>query len=75
MCIGEQAPDNGKIILKKSIEQIPIHLEQRGFGYLPQQEVYLICLFTTILWDTQISIKVLKTKAITEKLMNLICRI
>ena len=34
MCIGEQNPDNGKIILKnKSIEQIPIHLRAKeGLG-------------------------------------------
>ena len=37
MCIGEQNPDNGKIILKnKSIEQIPIHLRAKeGLGDYP----------------------------------------
>ena len=38
MCIGEQNPDNGKIILNnKTINQIPIHLRAKeGLGYLPQ---------------------------------------
>ena len=44
MCIGEQAPDAGKIILKnKPIHQIPIHLRaNEGLGYLPSKEVFLI---------------------------------
>ena len=38
MCIGEQNPDNGKIILNnRTINQIPIHLRAKeGLGYLPQ---------------------------------------
>ena len=52
MCIGEQAADNGKIILKnKSIEQIPIHLRAKeGLGICLNKEAYLICPFTITLW-------------------------
>ena len=74
MCIGEQAPDNGKIILKnKSIEQIPIHLRAKeGLGYLPQQRsVFDMSVYDNIMGIAQISIKeVDKQKSITEKLLD-----
>ena len=74
MCIGEQAPDNGKIILKnKSIEQIPIHLRSKeGLGYLPQQRsVFDMSVYDNIMGIAQISIKeVDKQKSITEKLLD-----
>ena len=74
MCIGEQAPDNGKIILKnKSIEQIPIHLRAKeGLGYLPQQRsVFDMSVYDNIMGIAQISIKEIdKQKSITEKLLD-----
>ena len=47
MCIGEQSPEGGKILINnKSIEQIPIHLRTKeGLGYLPQQRSVLTCQF------------------------------
>jgi lipopolysaccharide export system ATP-binding protein len=74
MCIGEQNPDNGKIILKnKSIEQIPIHLRAKeGLGYLPQQRsVFDMSVYDNIMGIAQISIKQIdKQKSITEKLLD-----
>ena len=53
MCIGELAPDNGKIFLNnKPIHDIPIHLRaKQGLGYLLSKEVYSICLFMTTSWE------------------------
>jgi len=74
MCIGEQNPDNGKIILKnKSIEQIPIHLRAKeGLGYLPQQRsVFDMSVYDNIMGIAQISIKPIdKQKSVTEKLLD-----
>ena len=74
MCIGEQAPDNGKIILRnKSIEQIPIHLRAKeGLGYLPQQRsVFDMSVYDNIMGIAQISIsEIEKQKSITEKLLD-----
>jgi lipopolysaccharide export system ATP-binding protein len=74
MCIGEQAPDNGKIILKnRSIEQIPIHLRAKeGLGYLPQQRsVFDMSVYDNIMGIAQISIsEIEKQKSITEKLLD-----
>jgi len=74
MCIGEQNPDNGKIILKnKSIEQIPIHLRAKeGLGYLPQQRsVFDMSVYDNIMGIAQISIKQIdKQKSVTEKLLD-----
>ena len=74
MCIGEQAADNGKIILKnKSIEQIPIHLRAKeGLGYLPQQRsVFDMSVYDNIMGIAQISIREIdKQKSITEKLLD-----
>ena len=74
MCIGEQAPDNGKIILRnKSIEQIPIHLRAKeGLGYLPQQRsVFDMSVYDNIMGIAQISISEIdKQKSITEKLLD-----
>ena len=74
MCIGEQSPDSGKIILKnKSIDQIPIHLKAKeGLGYLPQQRsVFDMSVYDNIMGIAQISIKeVDKQKSITEKLLD-----
>ena len=74
MCIGEQAPDNGKIILKnKSIEQVPIHLRAKeGLGYLPQQRsVFDMSVYDNIMGIAQISIREIeKQKSITEKLLD-----
>ena len=74
MCICEQSPDNGKIILKnKSIEQIPIHLRAKeGLGYLPQQRsVFDMSVYDNILGVAQLSIKgVDNQKSITEKLLD-----
>jgi lipopolysaccharide export system ATP-binding protein len=74
MCIGEQNPDNGKIILKnKSIEQIPIHLRAKeGLGYLPQQRsVFDMSVYDNIMGIAQISIKQIdKQKTVTEKLLD-----
>ena len=72
MCIGEQSPDNGKIILKnKVINQIPIHLRAKeGLGYLPQQRsVFDMSVYDNIMGVAQLSIReVEKQKFITEKI-------
>ena len=74
MCIGEQNPDSGKIILKnKPIDEIPIHLRAReGLGYLPQQRsVFDMSVYDNIMGIAQISIKdVEKQKFITEKILE-----
>ena len=74
MCIGEQDPDSGKIILKnKSIDEIPIHLRAKeGLGYLPQQRsVFDMSVYDNIMGIAQISIKdVEKQKFITEKILE-----
>ena len=65
MCIGEQAPDAGRIILKnKPIHQIPIHLRAKeGLGYLPQQRsVFDMSVYDNILGIAQISIKSLENQ-------------
>ena len=57
ICIGEQSPDSGKIILnKKSINQIPIHLRaNEGLGYLPQQRsVFDMSVYDNIMGIAQI---------------------
>ena len=74
MCIGEQTPDSGKIILKnKPINQIPIHLRAKeGLGYLPQQRsVFDMSVYDNIMGIAQISIEgVEKQKFITEKILE-----
>ena len=74
MCIGEQSPDNGKIILKnKIINQIPIHLRAKeGLGYLPQQRsVFDMSVYDNIMGVAQLSIKeVEKQKFVTEKILE-----
>ncbi len=74
MCIGEQAPENGKILLnKKSIEEIPIHLRAKeGLGYLPQQRsVFDMSVYDNILGIAQMSVKgALNQKSVTEKLLD-----
>ena len=74
MCIGEQAVDNGKILLNgKSIEQTPIHLRaNEGLGYLPQQRsVFNMSVYDNIMGIAQISIKDTEAqKSITEKLLD-----
>ena len=74
MCIGEQTPDSGKIILKnKPINQIPIHLRAKeGLGYLPQQRsVFDMSVYDNVMGIAQISIKgVEKQKFITEKILE-----
>ena len=75
ICIGEQSPDSGKIILnKKSINQIPIHLRAKeGLGYLPQQRsVFDMSVYDNIMGIAQISIKDTreKQKSITEKILE-----
>ena len=74
MCIGEQSPDNGKIILKnKVINQIPIHLRAKdGLGYLPQQRsVFDMSVYDNIMGVAQLSIReVEKQKFITEKILE-----
>ena len=74
MCIGEQVPDSGNIILKnKTINQIPIHLRAKeGLGYLPQQRsVFDMSVYDNIMGIAQISIKDLeKQKFITEKILE-----
>ena len=74
MCIGEQAPESGKILLnKKSIEEIPIHLRAKeGLGYLPQQRsVFDMSVYDNILGIAQMSVKgVLNQKSVTEKLLD-----
>ena len=74
MCIGEQTPDSGKIILKnKPINQVPIHLRAKeGLGYLPQQRsVFDMSVYDNIMGIAQISIEgVEKQKFITEKILE-----
>ena len=74
MCIGEQNPDSGKIILKnKSIDEIPIHLRAKeGLGYLPQQRsVFDMSVYDNILGVAQITIKDIEVqKSTTEKLLD-----
>ena len=74
MCIGEQSPENGKILIdNKSIEKIPIHLRAKeGLGYLPQQRsVFNMSVYDNILGIAQLSIKnIEKQKFITEKLLD-----
>tara|TARA_Y100001958_G_scaffold156023_1_gene147799 strand:+ start:2188 stop:2943 length:756 start_codon:yes stop_codon:yes gene_type:complete len=74
MCIGEQRPDSGKIILKnKSIDQIPIHLRAKeGLGYLPQQRsVFDMSVYDNIMGIAQISIPdEEKQKFVTEKILE-----
>ena len=74
MCIGEQRPDNGKIILKnKSIDEIPIHLRAKeGLGYLPQQRsVFDMSVYDNIMGIAQISIPdEEKQKFVTEKILE-----
>ncbi len=74
MCIGEQQPDSGKIILKnKSIDQIPIHLRAKeGLGYLPQQRsVFDMSVYDNIMGIAQISIPdEEKQKFVTEKILE-----
>ena len=74
MCIGEQSPENGKILLnKKSIEEIPIHLRAKeGLGYLPQQRsVFDMSVYDNILGIAQMSIKgSLNQRSVTEKLLD-----
>ena len=74
MCIGEQSPESGKILLnKKSIEEIPIHLRAKeGLGYLPQQRsVFNMSVYDNILGIAQISVKgSINQKTVTEKLLD-----
>ena len=74
MCIGEQSPESGKIILnKKSIEEIPVHLRSKeGLGYLPQQRsVFDMSVYDNILGIAQMSIKgAINQKTATEKLLD-----
>ena len=74
MCIGEQSPEGGKILINnKSIEQIPIHLRTKeGLGYLPQQRsVFDMSVYDNVLGVAQISIKGAENqRAITEKLLD-----
>ena len=74
MCIGEQSPESGKILLnKKSIEEIPIHLRAKeGLGYLPQQRsVFDMSVYDNILGIAQMSVKgSINQKAVTEKLLD-----
>ncbi len=74
MCIGEQAPDSGKIILNnKSINQIPIHLRAKeGLGYLPQtRSLFNLSTYENLLGLVQFHIKdSKKQKDETEKLLE-----
>ena len=74
MCIGEQSPESGKILLnKKSIEEIPIHLRAKeGLGYLPQQRsVFNMSVYDNILGIAQMSVKgSINQKTVTEKLLD-----
>ena len=74
MCIGEQSPESGKILLnKKSIEEIPIHLRAKeGLGYLPQQRsVFDMSVYDNILGIAQMSVKgSINQKTVTEKLLD-----
>ena len=74
MCIGELAPDNGKIFLNnKPIHDIPIHLRaNQGLGYLPQQRsVFDMSVYDNVMGIAQISIKNASAqKSVTEKLLD-----
>ena len=74
MCIGEQSPEGGKILLnKKPIEEIPIHLRAKeGLGYLPQQRsVFDMSVYDNILGIAQMSVKgSINQKTVTEKLLD-----
>lgn len=75
ICIGEQSPDSGKIILNnKQINQIPIHLRAKeGLGYLPQQRsVFDMSVYDNIMGIAQISIKDTREqqKFTTEKILE-----
>ncbi len=74
MCIGEQSPESGKILLnKKSIGEIPIHLRAKeGLGYLPQQRsVFDMSVYDNILGIAQMSVKgSINQKTVTEKLLD-----
>ena len=75
ICIDEQHPDSGKILLnKKTINQIPIHLRAKeGLGYLPQQRsVFDMSVYDNIMGIAQITIKDSreKQKFVTEKILE-----
>jgi|TARA_B100001059_G_scaffold4203_1_gene3512 lipopolysaccharide export system ATP-binding protein len=74
MCIGEQNPDNGKIILNnKTINQIPIHLRAKeGLGYLPQsRSLFNLTTYENLLGLVQFHIKdTKKQKDETERLLD-----
>jgi len=74
MCIGEQNPDNGKIILNgKTINQIPIHLRAKeGLGYLPQsRSLFNLSTYDNLLGLVQFHIKdTKKQKDETERLLE-----
>ena len=74
MCIGEQNPDNGKIILNnKTINQITIHLRAKeGLGYLPQsRSLFNLTTYENLLGLVQFHIKdTKKQKDETERLLD-----
>jgi len=74
MCIGEQNPDNGKIILNnKTINQIPIHLRAKeGLGYLPQsRSLFNLTTYENLMGLIQFHIKdTKKQKDETERLLE-----
>ena len=74
MCIGEQSPDSGKIILNnKQINQIPIHLRAKeGLGYLPQsRSLFNLSTYDNLLGLVQFHIKdTKKQKDETERLLE-----
>ena len=74
MCIGEQAVDNGKILLNgKSIEQTPIHLRAKdGLGYLPQsRSLFSLSTYDNLLGLIQLHVKdTKKQKDETERLLE-----
>tara|TARA_B100000902_G_C27101265_1_gene808913 strand:+ start:84 stop:839 length:756 start_codon:yes stop_codon:yes gene_type:complete len=74
MCIGEQNPDDGKIVLNnKTINQIPIHLRAKeGLGYLPQsRSLFNLTTYENLLGLVQFHIKdAKKQKDETERLLE-----
>ena len=74
VCIGEQNPDNGKIILNnKTINQIPIHLRAKeGLGYLPQsRSLFNLTTYENLMGLIQFHIKdTKKQKDETERLLE-----
>ena len=74
MCIGEQAVDNGKILLNgKSIEQTPIHLRAKdGLGYLPQsRSLFSLSTYDNLLGLIQLHVRdTKKQKDETERLLE-----